>query len=68
VFRLIPHHACNWTSDKRCRIFTGWYHEERGERVFITEQVGEIVSWSYCEWVDEEPQAVKMYVRVRQEP
>ena len=66
VFRLIPHHRSDWTPDKHCRILTGWYYEERGELVFIFEQVGEVLSWNYCEWVDEEPQAIKMHVRVRQ--
>jgi hypothetical protein len=26
------------------------------------------LSWSYCEGVNEEPQAIEMHVRVRQEP
>jgi hypothetical protein len=67
VFRLISHHRSDWTPDKHCRILTGWYNEKGGERVFIFEQVGEIVGWSYCEWVTEKPQAIRMYVRVRQE-
>jgi hypothetical protein len=67
VFRLISHRRSDGPPDKRCRILTGWYAREHGELVFISEQVGEILSWSYCEWVDEEPRAIKMYVRVRQE-
>ena len=68
VLRLVPRHRPDWTPDKHCRILAGWYADEHGEPVFISEQVGEILGWSYCEWVDEEPQAIKMYVRVRQEP
>jgi hypothetical protein len=66
VLRLIPHHLSDWTPDKSCRLLTGWYADERGEPAFISEQVGEILSWSYCEWADKEPRAIKMYVRVRQ--
>ena len=67
VLRLIRYHRSDWPPGKRCRILTGWYADEHGAPAFISEQVGEILSWSYYEWVDEEPQAIKMFVRVRQE-
>jgi hypothetical protein len=68
VFRLVPYHRSDWTPDKRCRLLTGWYADEHGAPTFIFKQVGEVLGWDYCEWVDEEPQAIKMCVRVRQEP
>ena len=67
VHRLILHHRSDWTPDKHCRILSGWYADEDGAPVFIPEQLGEVLEWSYCEWVDEEPQAIEMCVRVRQE-
>jgi hypothetical protein len=66
VLRLIPHHRSDWAPDKSCRIPTGWYVDEYGEPAFISEQVGEILSWSYLECVGGEPRAIEMYVRVRQ--
>ena len=66
VLRLIPtHRPSDWTREKRCRILAGWYDDEQHKRVFVPEQVGEIVSWSYWAWEGDEPLAIKMSVRVR---
>jgi hypothetical protein len=67
VFRLIPKQRSDWTPNKRCRIRTGWYADKRGEPTFISEQLGEVLSWSYFDCVGEEPRAIEMHVRVRQE-
>ena len=66
VLRIIPDQRSDWAPDTSCRIRTGWYVDEHGEPAFISEQVGEILSWSFFECVGEEPRAIEMYVRVRQ--
>jgi hypothetical protein len=66
VLRLIDNQRSDWAPDKSCIIPTGWYVDEHGETVFISEQVGEILSWSNFECVNEAPRAIEMYVRVRQ--
>ena len=66
VLRLIPtHRRTNWTRHRLCRILAGWYDDQQDKRVFVSEQVGEIMRWDYCEWEGKEPLAIKLYVRVR---
>jgi hypothetical protein len=66
VLRLLPtHRRSEWTRDTHCRIRAGWYDDEQDKRVFVPEQVGEILRWSYWEWEGKEPLAIKMSVRVR---
>ena len=66
VLRLIPtHRRSNWTRHRLCRILDGWYDDQQDKRVFVSEQVGEIMRWDYCEWEGKEPLAIKLYVRVR---
>jgi hypothetical protein len=66
VLRLLStHRRSGWTRHKYCRILAGWYDDEQDKRVFVPEQVGEVLRWSYWEWEGNEPLAIKMYVRVR---
>jgi hypothetical protein len=66
VFRLIPtYRRSSWMYRKHCRIRAGWYDDEQGQRVFVPEQFGEILRWSYLQWDGKDPLAIKMYVRVR---
>jgi hypothetical protein len=68
VYRLVLPHRSDRIPNKHCRILNGWYADEYGAPVFISEQLGEVLEWGSCEWVDEEPQAIEMCVRVRQGP
>lgn len=51
---------------KRCKVLAGCYETVSPvvREVYVAEQIGEIQGWSFSEWLDGAPVAVKLYVRV----
>jgi hypothetical protein len=54
-----------WTRDKHCRVLAGCYETKMGREVYVAEQIGEILGWSFWDWDGKEPVGVRLYVRVQ---